>query len=146
MPPFLLTGEGPSPSCLAVMYKQAISVRPPGLLLTSPERHFKAGNGAASVEGGKGAVGPTQDLSGYFPHCGPIRGAVGIHPRPFARGLRVTFLACSLGTTLLPSRLCRDLRGSGFLSLANLDFPLSCWQVHLTALWATRDSSLTGGW
>lgn len=41
MPPFLLTEEGPSPSCLAVMYKQAISIHFVGQMLTSPKSSFK---------------------------------------------------------------------------------------------------------
>ena len=62
MPPFLLTEEGPFPSCLAVMYKQAIFVRSVGQMLTSTKSDFRVQNGAGFAEGVKGALGPAQDL------------------------------------------------------------------------------------
>lgn len=72
-PFFLLTEEGPSLPCLAVMHKQVISIHLAGQMLTSTECNLKVQNGAASAEGGKGALRLAQDLLGYFPHCSPIR-------------------------------------------------------------------------
>lgn len=54
MSPFLLTGEGPSLSCIAVMYRQLIPVHSMVLMLTSIECNFKVQNGAATAEGGPG--------------------------------------------------------------------------------------------
>lgn len=49
---FLLTGEGPALSCLAVMYRQVIPIHSVVLMLTSIECNFKVQSGAASAEGG----------------------------------------------------------------------------------------------
>lgn len=142
MPPFLLREEGPSPSCLAVMYKQVISVPSVGQLLTSTECVSKPRRSCICRvrEGGSGA---DQDVTRYFLPCSSIRRAVGICHRPVQSGLEVTLSACSLAMTSLHSSFGweepRDLRVSGFLCLADLDYYITCYQVYPTAPWARRD-------
>lgn len=143
MPPFLLTEEGPSPSCLAVMYKQAISIHFVGQMLTSPKSSFKVqteldlqrewrGSRASSTPPWVFICSPAVPLGKLWASVTGLLKEVSewpfqltprewsCHAQGFARELK-------------------DLRVSGFLFLADLDLYFACYQVCPMAPWAKRD-------